>query len=794
MDLSKLGLVDLPEYFGQLTQFLEINLSGNRLTGLPESFCQLTSVTAIDLSGNRLATLPESFGRLSLLHELDLSNNGLTTLPESVGELARLETLDLTNNQLESLPKSLLNLTSLRDLYLHGNEALGLPVEVLGATRDDSWYQRGATPSKILKYYFRVLEGYRPLNEAKLVLVGRGGVGKTSIVNRLVFNRFERDEKKTDGIRIIDWSLLLNEKEDVQLNVWDFGGQEIMHATHQFFLTQRSLYLLVINGREGAEDADAEYWLKLIESFGGDSPVIVIMNKIKEHAFDLNRRALQQKYPTIRHFIKTDCEDGTGINELAKLIERETDRLEHLRDAFPTSWFKIKDELSGMKKNYLPFEEYCQICLENGETDRSAQELLAGYLHNLGIILHYKDDPRLEDTHVLSPHWVTNGIYKILNSSKLEEQHGEIRIEHLAEILDTDLYPVSMQRFILDLMKKFELCLSFPDDDRHYLVPELLDKQEPEAVGKYIPEHSLNFQYHYPVLLEGLLPRFIVRTNVLSQEGLPRWRTGVILRFEQNFALVKADVHDRKVFISVAGPITGRRRMLAIIRSDFDRIHSNIPNIQPEEMVPLPHYHDVVVPYKKLLALERAGEKSFLEFANDEVIKVDVAELLDGVDLEDTRRNEKSMGRQPLRLFYSYSHKDEHLRNELETHLKLLQRQGVTETWHDRKLEAGDVWKLTIDENLERANLILLLVSANFIASDYCYKREMTLALERHQTKKARVIPVIIRDVDWSNAPFANLQALPDNGKAVTKWKNKDSAWRNVSEGIRQLANEMTKR
>src|SRR5712692_5855328 len=100
-----------------------------------------------------------------------------------------------------------------------------------------------------------------------------------------------------------------------------FGGQEIMHATHQFFLTERSVYLLVINGREGAEDADAEYWLKLIESFGGESAVIVVLNKIKEHPFDLNRRALQQKHP-IREFIETDCEDGTGIEQLRKTIEQ----------------------------------------------------------------------------------------------------------------------------------------------------------------------------------------------------------------------------------------------------------------------------------------------------------------------------------------------------------------------------------------------------------------------------------------------------------------------------------------
>jgi len=151
-------------------------------------------------------------------------------------------------------------------------------------------------------------------------------------------------------------------------------------------------------------------------------------------------------------------------------------------------------------------------------------------------------------------------------------------------------------------------------------------------------------------------------------------------------------------------------------------------------------------------------------------------------------------GRQAVRLFYSYSHKDESLRNELETHLKLLQRQGLIETWHDRKIEAGEEWKQKIDDNLERADIILLLVSADFIASDYCYEIEMKRALERHEKKEARVIPVIVRDVNWRIAPFAKLQALPKDGKAVALWENKDSAWRNVSEGIERVIEEMRKK
>ena len=142
----------------------------------------------------------------------------------------------------------------------------------------------------------------------------------------------------------------------------------------------------------------------------------------------------------------------------------------------------------------------------------------------------------------------------------------------------------------------------------HYLIPELLDKQEPAEAAAFDPKACLNFQYHYPVLPEGLLPRFIVRTHVLS-EGRPRWRTGAILEFGGCSALVKGDVQDKKVFINVNGPLKGRRDLLAIIRSDFERIHRDIRNLQPQEMIPLPDYPDVLVSYQELRVMELKGFK-----------------------------------------------------------------------------------------------------------------------------------------------------------------------------------------
>ena len=145
-----------------------------------------------------------------------------------------------------------------------------------------------------------------------------------------------------------------------------------------------------------------------------------------------------------------------------------------------------------------------------------------------------------------------------------------------------------------------------------------------------------------------------------------------------------------------------------------------------------------------------------------------------------------------IHIFYSYSHKDETLRDELETHLALLKRQGIIHGWHDRRITAGTEWANAIDNNLEASQIILLLISANFLASDYCYDKEMKRALEKHATGESRVIPIIIRSVDWSGAPFSHLQVLPKDAKPVASWADHDKAWTDVAKGIRKVVEELT--
>jgi hypothetical protein len=150
---------------------------------------------------------------------------------------------------------------------------------------------------------------------------------------------------------------------------------------------------------------------------------------------------------------------------------------------------------------------------------------------------------------------------------------------------------------------------------------------------------------------------------------------------------------------------------------------------------------------------------------------------------------------QSMKLFFSYAHKDETLRDELAKHLSLLKREGIITTWHDRDITAGTDWASAIDNNLNTANIILLLVSADFLASDYCYNIEMQRALDRHQQGVARVIPIILRPCDWHSAPFGKLQALPIAHSAgatpVTSWDNQDEAFLAIAQGIRKAASEL---
>ncbi len=158
------------------------------------------------------------------------------------------------------------------------------------------------------------------------------------------------------------------------------------------------------------------------------------------------------------------------------------------------------------------------------------------------------------------------------------------------------------------------------------------------------------------------------------------------------------------------------------------------------------------------------------------------------------KMSSRTRGKQKVELFYSYSHKDEHLRKKLENHLIVLEKMGVITNWHFRKIPAGKQWEGEINSHLNSAHIILLLISPNYLASKYCNDVEMNRAIERHESGEARVIPIILSEVkNWEATPFAKFQALPEDAKPIVKWRNREDAFKNIAEGIAQVVKELKK-
>ena len=236
----------------------------------------------------------------------------------------------------------------------------------------------------------------------------------------------------------------------------------------------------------------------------------------------------------------------------------------------------------GRETNFITHDDYEKMCREKNIFDKNGQHTLIGFLHDLGIILNFQDDPRLEMFWLSNPQWVTNGVYKILNSHDLFHNKGQLSLFMLNNILDLPEYPSNKRLFIVDMMKKFELCYDI-EPDKFFLIPDLLPKDEP-FTGDW--QSGLAFQYHYNVLPSSIMSRFIVHMNAFIHQTV--WRSGVVLKREDNTALIKSDVEDRKIYIWINGEKSTRRAFLFTIRSELESIHKTMTKIEIREKVLYP--------------------------------------------------------------------------------------------------------------------------------------------------------------------------------------------------------------
>lgn len=572
---------------------------------------------------NQLSKLPPEIGQLTSLTWLDLSHNQLSQLPPEIGQLTNLTRLDLSYNQLSQLPPEIGQLTHLTTLYLDNNPLTSPPLEIAS---------RGI---KAIRNYFASLESKsRLLSEVKVLLVGEGNSGKTSLVKRLLGEAFDKNEPTTHGIRISGWAVTAQSKA-IKVNLWDFGGQQIMHATHQFFLSQRCLYLLVLDGRR---DERPEYWLQHIQSFGGNSPILVVLNKHDENpSFKVNSRFLQEKYPGIQGFYPTSCATDYGLDAFKAALMQELTQLKMVETRWPNSWFKVKQQLESLPDHYISYKRFAKICARAGVKKAISQEVLIDFLHDLGVMLHFREF-QLEDTHVLEPKWVTEAVYKIVTSDWLAATKGVLRLRHLSEILQKKgpadyNYPRDKFKYIISIMQKFELCYDL--DAETVLLPQLLDVVEPTFDFDY--DGSLKFILSYEFLPPSVMPRFIVNRHKEIKGNL-RWRTGVVLehKFFQSIAVIKADEEARRINIYVNGQ--QRQDYFITILFFFQTIHNSFEKLKVRGLIPMPDNPEITVTYQHLLWLDSNGKDAYSPDGAEREYKV--RELLDLIQPDRTTEPE----------------------------------------------------------------------------------------------------------------------------------------------------------
>ncbi|MEM7297141.1 MAG: COR domain-containing protein, partial [Bacteroidota bacterium] len=495
------------------------------------------------------------------------------------------------------------------------------------------------------------------LNEIKMILIGDPKAGKTSLLRRLKDGTFNPDEPQTDGINIEDIEFSQCDSfysqtklHNITAHFWDFGGQEIMNSTHQFFLTNRSIYILLLNARNDIQVSDQiRTWVQRIKATGGNSPIVVVANQVDINpgfGFD-NEYDLQAEFPQIKAFIPISCATGENLEVLKDTLEEWVPQTEMFQTEIDQKWIPVKNQLqrevSGGNERYMDESRFLKICQDNGLDQERKQLSLIRFLHDLGLVLHFDGKyQELSEYFVLDPYWITYGVYQILTSKLAGKQKGIVRTGQLKYIINeeeekldsykTDYYEKinyspNQRRFLVDILHEFKLCF-YLKNSTHFIIPDLLDTNEPLLVTKPIREtdHALRFGYEYEYLPTSVMPEFMVETHGMLKYI---WRHGCVLEYDNKTALVRSTTQNR-ILITIVGEKSKRSDFLSIVRYIIENISRGLAE-QPMKIVPLPGFDGYYAEYDDLIELKQGGETKYSHRISKKRELFDITELLGGI-------------------------------------------------------------------------------------------------------------------------------------------------------------------
>ena len=623
LDLHGNFLTALPEATGQLTQLKTLHLQMNQLTELPHSLGSLSQLQLLNLTGNPLLSLPESLGNLYQLKRLGLSHTHLNSLPEFLRQLKNLQALGLADNGLTSVPHWLVYLTEMEFLYLgreegiigrygfgfkesnrlsslpewlsklenlsvlktEGNQLTDLPLSLTKLEHleeldlDDNpldlelaaAYEQGL--DAVMAYLRARAEEQIVLNEAKLILVGEGEVGKTCLMDALAGAPW-REHESTHGIQIRPVEATDAESGRViTLNGWDFGGQRVYRPTHQLFFSAPAVYLVVWKPREGPQQGFVKEWIELITQREPEAKILVVATHGGPGGRqpDIDRQELWDLFDreTVLDFyhVESKPDDNNqrrGIDELKGQIARVAAELPEVGRSVPKSFQAARQALIDTDEAYLPLERVNAICYEQGLEPYTAQ-LFVAISHRLGHLIHYAHDPLLRNIVVLKPDWLATAISFVLDDEVTREQNGLVPFSRLTQLWDNparkddERYPEDLHPIFLRLMERFDLSYrvaglhGFDDSDPVSLIAQLVSDTRPQEKLEtaWSAEASAGDQQQMQICriadeqsgqsatAEGLFYQLIVRLHHLSLgrnhfDNSVHWQRGLVLDNDYN--------------------------------------------------------------------------------------------------------------------------------------------------------------------------------------------------------------------------------------------------------------------
>ena len=632
LSLSENSLTDLSA-LEDLTNLIELDLRSNKLSDI-KVLSGLTNLTTINLSYNYITDVTV-LNDLSYLRNIYLANNELRNI-NSLKKLNGAVWLDLSRNKIKNLPESLLNFELMikwdfdyenPSIFLNDNPLEEPPLEIIKQGND-----------AIRAYFEQLKEGSDMIYEAKLILVGEAGAGKTSLANKIINPDWqlipESKSESTKGIDILSYQFPYKDKT-FRVNIWDFGGQEIYHQTHQFFLSKRALYFLLTDDRK--EDTDFYHWLNIVDLLSANSPVLIIKNEKSNRSRDIPEQELKE-FNNIKDILATDLSNNRGLDKIIDKLQHFITGLPHIGSPLPKTWVKVREKLEELakQKNSIDLKEYFVICQENGFEKEADKLQLSEYLHDLGVCLHFQNHPLLLKTLILKPTWATDAVYKVLDNDTVKNQAGHFNDKDLADIWQAEEYN-TMRGELLALMQKFKLCYEIRNQPQHYIAPQLLKDKAPPY--DWQASDLLLLRYQYDFMPKGILSQFIVEMHEYIAHNYEWvWKSGVILEKDKTQAEIIEYYGKREIYIRVVGQ--NKKELLNIVSYELDKINSSYERLKDKckKMIPClcetcaslenPHFYD----YEKLK--ERISNRKYtVECDKSPYIEVDILKLIDGLDL-----------------------------------------------------------------------------------------------------------------------------------------------------------------